>query len=84
MFIEDQNICKHTGSFWERKRCVRVAGGAAETNASFLSALQTFQSDVIGKFLGFYEMKEKFIGHATGAVRRNPNTGISSKARRRQ
>ena len=31
------------GKFGEQKRCVRVARGAAESNSSFLSALQTSQ-----------------------------------------
>ena len=31
------------GKFGEHKRCVRVAWGIAESNSSFLSALQTSQ-----------------------------------------
>ena len=31
------------GKFGEHKRCVRVARGVAESNSSFLSALQTSQ-----------------------------------------
>ena len=31
------------GKFGEHERCVRVARGAAESNSSFLSALQTSQ-----------------------------------------
>ena len=31
------------GKFGEHEKCVRVARGAAESNSSFLSALQTSQ-----------------------------------------
>ena len=31
------------GNFWQHERCVRVARGTADSNSSFLSALQTSQ-----------------------------------------
>ena len=31
------------GKFGEHEKCVRVARGAADSNSSFLSALQTYQ-----------------------------------------
>ena len=48
--INNWFICQHVfaryeacGKFGEHKRCIRVAQGIAESNYSFLSALQTSQ-----------------------------------------
>ena len=40
----------HAGSLGEHEKCVRVARSAAESNSSFLSALQTSQ---VNKFLSW-------------------------------